>query len=48
MHFASIQALKAQMLNVGINEMKGVTSYQVMHKHSLFIAVQINQYAIDK
>jgi hypothetical protein len=39
---------RMMILPLGLEEMKAVTEYQVMHKHLLIVACLINQAAVDK
>lgn len=47
-HFSHIGALKHIMLPWGIEELRSIYAYQIMHKHLLAIGVQINQNLLDK
>ena len=46
--FSSISALKQCMLPWGIEEIRAIYCYQIMHKHLLTIGIQINQVLLDR
>lgn len=46
--FSSISALKQTLLPWGIEELRAIYSYQILHKHLLTIGVQINRNLLDK
>ena len=46
--FSSILSLKHMMLPWGIEELRAIYSYQIVHKHLLVIGIQLNQNIIDK
>lgn len=48
MDLKSPSGFKLMLLPLGLEELKAVTEYQVMHKHLLIISCILNQYAIDK
>lgn len=47
-HLSSIPAVKYLLLPWGIQELKAIYAYQVMHKHLLAVAVQQNAFVLDK
>lgn len=47
-NFSSIISVRKLMLPWGIEELRAIYAYQVMHKHLLVIGVQINQHLLDK
>jgi hypothetical protein len=47
LNFSNMEAVKSLLLPTGITELKAITSYQIMQKQLLLVAIQTHQYAFD-